>query len=103
MWKELEEQRIKEELDPAKEAGSAILELAGSDSGVQRLRALGAKVRAKFGQPYASEDAAQEGPLEQLEEAGASAIEGEAADPASLSDNMGMRPFLFRQQIGCLY
>ena len=43
MWKDLEEQRKKEELDPAKEAGSAIFELAGNDTGVQRLRAPAAR------------------------------------------------------------
>jgi len=46
MWKELEEQRQREELDPAKEAGSAIFELEGSNPRVQRLQALGAQVRA---------------------------------------------------------
>ncbi len=46
MWKELEEQRQREELDPAKEAGSAVFELEASDPRVQRLQALGAQVRA---------------------------------------------------------
>ena len=85
MWKELEEQRKKEELDPAKEAGSAIFELAGNDTGVQRLRALGARVRAKLGQPSASGDAAQEGQPKHAKEAGASMSEDLAAASASLS------------------
>ena len=46
MWKELEDQRQREELDPAKEAGSTIFELNGSDPRVQRLQALGAQVQA---------------------------------------------------------
>ena len=99
MWKELEEQRGREELDPAKEAGSVILELAGSDAGVQRLRALGAQVRAKFGQPSASEEDAQEGPSEQLKEAESSAGEDKAPDPTSLNDNIGMQVFMFIQRI----
>ena len=48
MWKELEDQRQREELDPAKEAGSAVFELEGSDPRVQRLQALGAQVRARM-------------------------------------------------------
>ena len=85
MWRELEEQRKKEELDPAKQAGAAILELEGADAGVQRLRALGAQVRAKLGLPSASGDAAQEGPLEQAGEAGGSMSGDSAADTASLT------------------
>ena len=90
MWKELEEQRKQEELDPAKEAGSVIIELPGSDPGVQRLKALGAQVRAQYGQASGSE-AAQTGPLEQLKEAEAGA--DRAADLASLSEE-GVQPFL---------
>ena len=82
MWKELEEQRKQEELDPAKEAGSVIIELPGSDPGVQRLKALGAQLRAQSGQPSGME-AAQTGPLQQPKEAEASA--DKAAASASLS------------------
>ena len=93
MWKELEEQRRKEELDPAKEAGSVLIELPGSDPGVQRLRALGDQVRAQSGQPSGLE-AAQTGLLEQPKETEASA--DKAADSASLSRE-GMHQFPYSQ------
>ncbi|CAL5220429.1 g2443 [Coccomyxa viridis] len=88
MWKELEEQRKQEELDPAKEAGSVIIELPGSDPGVQRLKALGAQLRAQSGQPSGME-AAQTGPLQQPKEAEASADKAAASASLSAGDTGG--------------
>ena len=47
MWKDLEAEREKWDSDPARKDGSTVLELDGSHPGVQRLRALGAQLRAQ--------------------------------------------------------
>ena len=47
MWKDLEAEREKWDSDPARVAGSTVLELDGRHPGVQRLHALGAQLRAQ--------------------------------------------------------
>lgn len=47
MWKDVEAEREKWDSDPARVAGSTVLELDGSHPGVQRLHALGAQLRGQ--------------------------------------------------------
>ena len=80
MWKDLEARRQEAELDPAMEAGSDIFELEGSYPGVQRLHALGARVRAKTGQKGGQEE--PEIPREQGQGAAMGVDAGGRAAPA---------------------